>query len=65
MQMITYRATQDRQTTKVLLAGKLVGHITESRKGFRYTPRGSSVSGELSPTLAECKASLESPANES
>lgn len=58
IEMITYQA-KDTQTTTVKIDGKAAGTILESKRGFRYFPKGFAEGGDFFPTLDECKRSLE------
>jgi hypothetical protein len=60
MEKITYLPVTVDQVA-VFLAGKRVGTIDAliSGRGWRYTPKGSTRSGEIFSSLRLCKQSLE------
>jgi hypothetical protein len=43
----------------VLIDGRVVGHILNTRGGYVYAPKGSTLRGETLPTVPEVKRSLE------
>ena len=45
--------------TIVRLGKKIVGEILECQQGFFYKVKGNKAVGEIFPTLAQCKQSLE------
>lgn len=55
--MITYER-RNNVSIKVLLDGKLVGHIKTVEKGYAYFPKGNRCCGETFKTISECKNSL-------
>lgn len=52
-------AIRDGHTVKVHLNGKHIGSIRHDGGGWRYFPKGWTTGGDIYPTLAACKASLE------
>ena len=54
MEEITYETK-----TVVRLSGKIIGEIRRSPQGFYYKVKGNKAVGEIFPTLAQCKQSLE------
>lgn len=54
MEEITYETK-----TVVRLGGKIIGEIRRSPQGFYYKVKGNKAVGEIFPTLAQCKQSLE------
>lgn len=63
MSNITY---SEQTTVTVKLDGRVIGHIKSQlwqsgrTFGYCYFPKGSKTGGDVFPTLAACKASLES-----
>lgn len=66
--MLTYKKKDENRTDspiRVLSEGKVLGTIKTTRSDigtepkFQYFPKGSKNGGDVFPTLAECKASLE------
>lgn len=58
--MITYQdATWPSEIIRVSLEGKQTGTIRKVTHGFAYFPLGSKTPGEILPTIAEIKATLE------
>jgi hypothetical protein len=56
---VTYKDTPDR--SRVFLDGRCVGHIKKAKQGgWFYAPHGSSQTGDVKPTRADVKRSLES-----
>lgn len=63
MSKITYKALFDNTSTAVYLDGKRIGAIRyiyrQGDRSWQYYPKGWNTGGDLFPTLAACKASLE------
>jgi hypothetical protein len=45
-------------SVSVLIGDRVVGHINRTRGGFVYAPKGSTLRGDVFPSLDACKASL-------
>ena len=64
--MITYKEQHETYgknrwlIVHVLLGGKRVGVIRKETDGWRYWPKGSDTGGQLFPSIAAVKKSLES-----
>lgn len=58
MSKITYAQHYGGQT-RVSLEGRWIGYIKQEDGGWRYYPKGWTTGGDIYPTLAACKASLE------
>ena len=56
--MITYKELAN-GSVRVFLDGKHVGTIGRISTGYAYYPHGSKSYGEVLPTIAEVKATLE------
>jgi len=56
--MITYK-TLPNGNVKVYLDNKFVGTIKPISQSFAYYPQGSKTAGEILPTIAAVKATLE------
>ena len=50
---------RDMLRLSVFLGKRRIGTIVELQGGYQYRPKGSSLSGDVFPTLASCKMSLE------
>jgi hypothetical protein len=58
---ISYRESPGRSIA-VVVSGRVVGHIYETKGGHVYAPKGSTLRGNTFPTVADVKRSLESSA---
>lgn len=60
--MIEYRKYNKTDALGVYLDGIRIGEIRVVSGGFQYFPRGQKIGGDIFPTLAEVKRSLETEA---